>query len=85
MQRGESLMNNSELKGIWMTSRQEYRWLPIAFMAYAMGIVILMFFIPVDDNLKMQLLIFMTVAYIAAVCNLAARALQRIEALMEKL
>ena len=73
------------LKGIWMTSRKEYRWLPFTFLSYAVCIVVLMLFIPTDDNLKMQLLIFITTAYIGTISNLTARALQRIEERLDQL
>ena len=57
----------------------EYKWVLFLYISYALCVVGLMFFIPVDEVLKMHLLLLMTLVYVGALSGLSVRALKRIE------
>jgi hypothetical protein len=78
-------MQNPDSTNTWLTGGKEYRWLPFTYLSYVACVIALMFLIPLDDTLKMQVLILMTTVYIGAIGGMNARALHRIEEKLDRL
>ncbi len=57
----------------------EYKWVPFLYISYALCVAGLMFFMPLDEVLKMHVLLLMTLVYVGALSGLSVRALKRIE------
>ena len=63
----------------------EYKWVPVLYVSYFLTLVGWLTLVPADENLTMQVVILMTLVYVAALTGTIVRALQRIEERLEQL
>ena len=57
----------------------EYKWVPVLYVSYFLTLICWIAFVPADDSMMMQVIILMTLVYVAALAGTQVRALKRIE------
>jgi hypothetical protein len=57
----------------------EYKWIPVLYASYFLTLIGWIVFVPAEESMTMQVIILMTLVYVAALAGTQVRALQRIE------
>ncbi len=78
-------MTDNSSPGSRFTGRNEYRFIPFLNLSYAVCLIALMFFIPAEDTLKMQILLLLVIVYVGVLSGCAVRALERVERRLDEL
>ena len=68
-----------------ISTRKEYRWVSFAYFSYAVSLVVVLWFFPLEPNLLLLVVLLMIMVYLGSLINLMVRALRRIEERLDKL